>query len=326
MYSKGDCLLEENKYYSFKITKITVMRDGYLIRATTKINNKKVAVVIVSPKESNKQCLENRNTLRLNKKYSLSLQRYFQVPAYHIGYEGGQIVDILLGDHTVSINESGFYWYIFTTMNLDGLTVRDEQFTDSLLNMYSKDTDNVRNLVDSFVQHICFKKTMYSRIDTARLRATFNRYGARSWRRSPDELVEGHYEKRKWYIDSVPPKLNWTIHPYYIDTCNVGMMFQYILDKCCDLPISDTLISEGMKTDKIRLLYVDPTQCLYTVEIEWLLPSLNKTFILVLNVRKIEDKLIICGLNKPYFKYAMHSKNNSHYIQEAMKSKTLIIL
>ena len=326
MYSKSDYLLEENKYYLFKITKIIVMRDGYLIRATTKINNKKVAVVIVSPKESNKHYLENRNALRLNKKYSLSLQRYFQVPSCHIGNEGGNIVDILLGDHTISINESGYYWYIFTTMNLDGLTVRDEQFTDSLLNMYSKDTNNIRILVDSFVQHICFNKTMYEMTDTIRMKASLIRYGEKLWKRSPIELLEGHYDKQNWHIDSVPPKINWTTHPYYIDTCNVGMMFQHILDEYCGLPISDTLINEDMKTDKIRLLYVDPTQYLYTVEIEWSLPSLNKTFILVLNVRKIEDKLIICGLDKPYCGYAMNCKNNSLIIQDKMKNKTLIIL
>lgn len=326
MYSKSDYLLEENKYYSFKITKIIAMRDGYLIRATTKVNNKKVVVVIVSPSESDKHCLGHRDIIRLNKKYSLSLQRYFQVPACHIGMEGGDIVDIMLGNHTISVNESGYYWYIFTTMNLNGLTVRNEQETDSLLNMYSKDSVNVRTLVDSFVQHICFSKTMYETTDTNRMKATLLKYGKKSWGRSPIELVEGHYNRRKWYIDSIPPKLNWTAYPYHIDTCNVEMMFQHILDEYCSLPISDTMINEDLKTDKIKLLYVCPMQCLYTVQIEWSLPSLNKTFILVLNVQKFEDKLKICGLNKPYCGYAMNCMNNSLMIQNKMKKKTLIIL
>ena len=77
MYSKCDYLLEENKYYSFKITKIIAMRDGYLIRATTKVNKKKVSVVIVSPSESNKQCIKNLNALQLKKKIFLVLTKIF---------------------------------------------------------------------------------------------------------------------------------------------------------------------------------------------------------------------------------------------------------
>ena len=59
MYSKYDYLLEENKYYSFKITKITAMRDGYLIRATTKVNKKKIAVVLKPSSFQPSKAMEN---------------------------------------------------------------------------------------------------------------------------------------------------------------------------------------------------------------------------------------------------------------------------
>ncbi|MBR4270057.1 MAG: hypothetical protein IKQ31_00020 [Clostridia bacterium] len=317
--------MEENKYYSFKITKIIAMRDGYLIRATTKVNKKKVSVVIVSPSESNKQCIKNLNALQLKKKYFLSLQRYFHVPACHIGMEVGYIVDILLGNHTISINESGCYWYIFTTMDLDGLTVRNAQETVSLSDMYNKDSVSIRTLVDSFVQHICFSKTMCEMTDTNRMKATFLRYGGKLWGRSPEELIEGHYNKRKWYIDSIPPTLNWTIHPYYIDTCNIEAMFQHTLDEYCCLPISDTMMNKDIKTDKIKLLYFDPIQNVYTVEIEWSFPSLDKTYILVVNVAKIKGEFKICGLNKPYCGYAMNCKHNGRMIQRKMNETTIII-
>lgn len=132
------------------------------------------------------------------------MQRYFQVPACHIGMEGGYIVDIMLGNHTISLNESGYYWYIFTTMDLDGLTVRNEKVTDSLLNMYGKNSKIIRTLVDSFVQHVCFNKTMYEMTDTNKMKASLRRYGGDLWGRSPIELVDGHNNRRKWYINCWP--------------------------------------------------------------------------------------------------------------------------
>ena len=166
---------------------------------------------------------------------------------------------------------------------------------------------------------------MYEMTDTNRMKATLLRYGGKLWGRSPIELIEGHYNRRKWYIDSIPPRLNWTIHPYYIDTCNIEAMIQHTFDEYCCLPISDTVMNKDIQTDNIKLLYLDPTQNVYTVEIEWSFPSLDKTYILVVNVTKNKGRFEICGLNKPYCGYAMNFKNNGRMIQRKMNETTIIV-
>lgn len=326
MCTKNDFLIEENQYYSFRIKKITLMRDGYLIRATTKAEGKKVSVLLVSPIEDAVPCSAEGDHLRIGKKQKLSLQRYNEMPGFHIGWTVGSVVDVMLGNHTVSINESGYYWYLFSSLDVNGLNVRDEMETDALTAMFCKDSLEIKKLLDSFIQHICFKQTMFERTDTVEMKNSLLRYGSLYWSRSLDVFSEGHYKKRSWYVDSVPPLLSWDTHPYNIDTSNVEIMLQKTLYDNCNLPIPDTLMNTDIKTDRMKLKYVNLEKNLYTVQVEWSIPSLYKTFILVVNVKKDEDKFVVCGLNKPYHGYAMSMKsNNKKMIQRGMNAKSMLM-
>lgn len=323
-YSFRDSLLEENQSYVFTIKKIVPMKDGFLLRAKTVVDNQKIFAVIISPFNDYNNKSSSLRPLRVNKKYSLSIQRYYQVPVSRLCWNSVSVADILLGNKTISVYECGFHWYLFTSMNLCGLSIRENTEVDSFKDTYSQDSILIKKTLDSFIRYVCFQKTQFTMIDTTSTKHSFLKYGIPLFGRSPFELDSGHYNKRKWYIDSIPPLLDWTNHPYNLDTCNFKALFQYILEKECLLPVSDTL-EDDIKSICYKLLYYEPMLKIFTIQLQWEIPALDKTYFLIVNVQKQDGQYKICGLNKPYHGYSMGLRHNNYFIERKKKAHRLSI-
>lgn len=324
-YSNRDSLLEENQYYTFTVKKIIPLREGYMLKTKTIVNNQKVSAVIITPFDDFNSISPGVCPLRVNKKYPISVQRYFLVPANHIGIEAVTVADILLGNKTISVNEGGFHWYLFSSMDLCGLSMWDKTEVEYFRYLYHQDSALIQETLDSFIKYVCFQKTPFNLIDTTGTKRTFLKYGRELCGRSPFELDERHHNKRKWYIDSIPPLRDWTTHPYQLDTSNFKTMLQYILKTGCLLPVGDTLKDDDIKGICYKLLYYEPEQRIFTIQVKWEILALDKTYILIVNVQKQDGQYKICGLSRPYFGYAMHWSNNNSYIKAKKKTRRFVL-
>lgn len=316
-------LIEEEKYYNFRIKRISSLREGYVIRAITHIDRKKIDVVIVSPFSECRYC-ERTKLLKEGKQYSLSLQRYFIVPAKHIGSESGPVADVLLGDKTVNINNSGFFYYIFSSYDLNDKYVCSKATTDSLRAIYYCDSMEIHQAIMKFVEFMCFEKHYDNLLDTLQMKKAFLRYGG-NWHRSFDDQW-WPYGDRNWWLDSVPKRLDWgkeTLDNKNIDTTSFCQLFQQV-SSWHRLPLPDSLFERRIINVNHKFLYYT-NPGIYTMHVKWEIEGTDKIYAAIVNVQKFSDSFRITALNKPYNMYLQgFAKGNRWAFEDNEKFHMLI--
>ncbi len=309
-------LLQEDSCYNFRIDDIVSLPGGYIILAYTKIDNFNIWAYIVS----SKKCSDIKSIHKKIKKgenYRLHLRRYFLLPAW-VGIESGKTVDVMLGNKTISINENGYYSYLFTSFDIEGLyqiksqevTVRKQKFQEEV---------NLKNSILPFLEYISYGKqsnNVFDIVDTLQIKRSLNRYGHGFWGRSPADVY--HLEKRyKWSLDYPVKKHDWmdrdSINPKKYEEVFWGMLKK----KYC-LPIDSQNINRDFlySSIKLKLLYYSKPD-IYTVQIIWKLPNIKKTFIAIINIQKEKDTYKITGFNRAYDGYRLYLKEgNERYVPD----------
>lgn len=317
-------LVQENKDYIFKITKILNVRDGYLLWAKTKIQHHNVDVIIVSPQSDQNKDFKCR--FRVGKKYKMTIQKYFFIPAKHIGVESGFTVDVLLGKRTISINQSGDYYYLFVSQNADGLFIRDNQQLDTIYGQFSVDSIMIKQTIDNFIAHICFNDDKYNIIDTFLLKNSLRRYGTSLWTRNPCDLCKKCGNKN-WSIDSVPSLANWEIEYQVSDTADYREMLKAVLRKHYKFPLDDSLRGKDILHQEYKLLYCSHEN-IYTIQVSWEIANVaDRRYVAIVNVQKIDGIYKVVGLNRSYEDYGNTWVNgNKKYLQQTIDYYKVLLL
>lgn len=311
----NDFLILEDSCYDFHVHRIISLPAGHLIIASTYINNHNVKAHIVTSK---KRFLSKANKKKVakGKTYKLRLRRYHLIPAW-VGIESGSTVDVMLGEKTISINQNGWFSYLFTSFCLDGLYQDSEEKANLKIQKYLDEENNIKRNVYTFLNYISFglqPTNLYDILDTSKIKNSFKNYGHCCWGRKPADLY--NVDKRyKWKLDYPVEKLDWK-HSLDLDPNCFMDVFWGMLKKSYHLPVrcqfdSCAIISEGINLKLLNCSEPD----VYTVQVIWKILNINKTYIAILNIQKAEGKYKIIGFNRVYNGYRQYmTEGNEKFV------------
>lgn len=309
-------LLHEDSCYNFYISDIIPLPDGYIILASTEVDGYCVYPYIVTPKK-NPDIKIRQKKIKKGNCYKLRLRKYFLLPA-SVGIESGRIIDVMMGNRTMSVNENGFYSYLFTSFDIEGLYQIKDQEVAIRKRKFQEEELNLKNSVLPFLEYISYRKyadNLFDIVDTLHVKNSLNRYGACCWGRNPSDDFS-HPEKYEWGLAYPPKKHNWEetdgINPRKYEEIFWGM-----LKKEYRLPIDSQNMDEDFfySSIKLKLLYYSQPE-IYTVQVIWKIPNVKKTFVAIINIQKTKDRYKIIGFNKPYRRYNLYLEENERYVPE----------
>jgi hypothetical protein len=292
-------LIEENVYYDFLINNIIELEKGYWIEVNTKIDSFEVWAHIITDKINiHKKNEYMGEKIKTGKNYQFSLKRYFLYPQIS-GIGGGNILDVMLGNNTILIESSGAFTYLFTSLDIDGLYVKDSSFAKIKTGNFEKNKQKIMETVCPFVNLITYKKdTNYfaNYWDTISLIHSLCQYGDYMFSRHPSEL-------------SVLPKpkielFDWQDF-YEINPNQFNEIFWCMLKEDYKLPKDTSLYQSDIECDSIQtdLLYYSKDG-IYTIRVRWKIPITEQPYIIVINVQEQEDSIFkVIGFNKDDFAY-----------------------
>ncbi len=311
--------IAEDSLYTFKIEKISPLQDGYLIKATTHPKKgTKSRVFIVSPMSDTEPCLD-REKLKVGKKYTMSVRKYFFRPSDQFAIESVQIVDALLGNKTISVHDGGSFYYLYVSNNLNDLYVRPESYIEPMYNSFARDSVAIQKSVHSFLRDICFNEKNYDFVDTVSLRKSFLRYGAFSRGRSSEDL-NCFCSRHPWSIDSIPYKQpNYS--RWYPDTNSFQNLLSVILEED-NLLLTDSLPVKQITNMEYKLLY-SPRLGIYTIQVVWEVDGKERLFVAIITVEKRGNNYVVIGLNKANKRYSdlKKSRREEYFIEKTMEEK-----
>lgn len=308
-------LIEEDSCYDFCVMKIYSLPSGYIILTKSQINNYNVWAYIVTPKKCpDIKYIQKR--IKRGENYKLHLRRYFLLPA-QAGIEYGITVDVMLGKKTIGINENGYYSYLFTSFDIEGLyQIKSKEILRRKLK-FKEEESKIKNSIVPFLEHISYgiqSHNLYNIMDTLQIKRSLNRYGFGVWGRSPFDL-DYPEKKYKWSLDYPVKKYDWRKRDK-INPKNFQEIFWTMLEKHYCLPIDYQVKDSNFLYSNIQLkllYYSNPN--IYTVQVIWKLPNVNKTFIAILNVQKKKNVYKIIGFNRAYDGYGLEiQEGNKRYV------------
>ena len=310
-------LLQEDSCYVFRIYHIISLPSGYLIQAHTMVDSFNVWAYIVTPKTHPSSNLIQKK-IKKGGSYKLHLRKYFLLPAW-VGIESGRTVDVMLGNKTLSINENGYYSYLFSSLDLEGLYQIKSQEVAFRERKFQKEEINLKNSISPFLEYISYGKptdNLFNTVDTLQIKRSLNRYGQYWWGRNPSDF--GHTKKRfKWSLDYPVKKHDW-LERDGVNSNEYEAVFWKMLKKDYCLPTDTQNLDRNFlySSIKLKLLHYSE-QFIYTVQVIWKLANVNKTYIAILDIQKEGNDYKIVGLNKAYGGYRLYMKEgNSLFVPE----------
>lgn len=308
-------LIEEDSCYDFCIREIFSLPSGYIILVKSQINNYNVWAYIVTPKICpDIKYIQKRIKRREN--YKLHLRRYFLLPA-RAGIEYGKTVDVMLGKKTISINENGYYSYLFTSFDIEGLNqIKSKEILRRKLK-FKQEEYKIKNSIVPFLEYISYgiqSNNLFNTMDTLQIKRSLNRYGFGVWGRNPSDF-DYPEKKYKWSLDYPVEKYDWMKRDK-INPEKFQEIFWTMLKTYYCLPIDNQIKDSNFlySSIQLKLLYFSNPN-IYTVQVIWKLPDVNKTFIAILNIQKKKNVYKIIGFNRAYAGYGLDiQEGNERYV------------
>lgn len=284
-----DFLVENDKYYDFRILNISENNGGYIVEADTYIDSFRVEVIILTSKKS---YTTRSLKIKQSQKYRLALKRYFEIPVF-AGVENTPINDVLLGTHIHSIVTIGNFNYLFTSLNLDGLEYIDSSKTIPLFQKYYDNKTDIQDVVYSFINQITYELkncNIIDYVDTFQLKRNLKHY-------STDFYFNLYVNEQNYYYSPKNiKKFPWKSYNVNPDVFN--SVFWFMIKYYYNLP----LISESTKGKieskdiKTELLYT--SNDLYTIRVKWKIPEFKDDIVAILSLISKENSFKIVGFNK----------------------------
>ncbi|MDR2980224.1 MAG: hypothetical protein LBV02_07285 [Bacteroidales bacterium] len=307
-------LLQEDSCYDFKITGIKSLPEGYIMQARTCVDSLNVRAYLVTPKGYPIKSVQKR--IKRGKNYRLHLRRYFLLPA-RVGIEAGSTVDVMLGNKVISINENGEYTYLFTSLDMEGLYQIKSRDVAVKKQKFQKEEANLKNNILPFLEYVSWgvqPNNLLDIIDTTQVKRSLRKYGKHYWSRHPSDIY--HPERRyEWQLDHPVEKHDWRYWDS-INPKNYDEVFWRMLKRDYHLPLTvqDVCRDSLYSSIKLKLLYYSKPN-IYTVQVAWKIPNVNKTYVAILNIQRKEDAYKVIGFNRAYGGYHLYlEEGNERFV------------
>jgi hypothetical protein len=326
-------LIQDDVYYPFYIHKITAIKNGYVITATTKIDTFNVIVYIVTTKQSF-LCSDKRQKIKQGNTYSFSLNRYFLYPQQNT-FSQGYVLDIMLGNTILYINSWGLFSYVFTSLDFNGLNLQTEEETNLIRKNYIQKQEDIKNIILPFLNKISTKdkRNLGDYIDTICVKNSINHYGKYFFYKgdldkkelskpASDKVLNKIYKRlagkqQRWLQYPFIAKYDWKkSHNYKVNPNVFDELFWKMLKKDYNLPVEDTVSSQNVSVSDVEIKLLHYSNNIYTVRVRWSIPPIKQSYIAILNVKEYENGYKIIGFNKAYVADFFLKKATDLYIFE----------
>jgi len=287
-------LINDSKYYSFKVISIYKLEDAFFIQLQTQIDNRNVIAYVVSVNLKDK----NKDKIKIGKTYRMKLLRYYEKPLSR-SIEYKKNYDLMIGNHLVSILSTGWFPYIFVTQNLRGLNYINEIDTSlSVLKIPQNDFNKIDTLSCNLVKKIYDHDFSFlmKHCDTLLIKDIIKKYHVDV----PDRTL---VEKLMLTKRVLPPPKNVPLNNWLfskVDTSkNFKDFFEEVVSIYYPFPINMNYKSDRLidcREIKWQVIYF--LDGIYTIRIKWKMFSSKNDIYVFINIKKIGDEYKIVGFNR----------------------------
>lgn len=288
-------LIEDDVYYNFFINNLIPLKDGYFLECYTYIDTLRVWAHIVTSKKS---ITKNGQKIKPYEYINLSLKRYYKKPSI-AGIEAYPIYDDMFGNSTLSI-VSGCFYYLFTSLNLDGLHYNDSIDVIKKEMIYENEKNEIISVIDSFIMDVSFRKNQansYDYMNKKLVRKSIKKFSQDILYRSRNYFDV----PRNLHPEYKVKKLNWQ-KEHKINPNNFSELFPFMLKEYYKLPTILKYDSTSNIPYKKEVDFLFLEKDVFTIRVTWFLFYKKKEYVAILNMKKINGKYQIIGFNKPFEK------------------------
>lgn len=274
-------MIKEDSAYAFYVNQVIRLKKGYLLELFTIVRYPLITdayVVTNSRRYFGKP-------IRAGKCYSMKLKYYTEEPSLPSEKVNG-VKDVLLGDRIISVEESGCFTYLFTSLYLNG--VRSKRKTDKSIQEYDRNKAAIDTFLKDYLAFVSYdpsNKGLAEMTDSVSATRVLSDYSA-GWNKkdvNSNAYPSKEVEKYQW------PQL-------FINMRCFSDMFLYMLNKEYALPVDSTVVvADTISLLSSKLLYCDNKN--YTIGVKWEIPGQNH-YAAILSLRKKKDSYIVSGFNR----------------------------
>lgn len=284
-------LIQDNVYYNFYINEIIPLKNGYCIDCITKIDSFNVHAYVIT----NKIKIPFGNKIKQFETYKLCLNRYFAEPTVagiHI-YEN---LDIMLGDYTVQVGALGCFNYIFTSLNLYGLSFIDSIKVQKNIQKFEFEKNEIHKLVESFINTISFCQNsikIFDLVDTNLIKQSINQYSESFSSRN----ISCFSSPNRLHPPFEVKLIDWN-ERFDINSNNFKSIFWFVIKLYYELPLESNIETNIISQSKIKLELLHLSKNgIYTVKVKWSIKDIE--YFAILNILKIKQEFKVIGINRP---------------------------